>query len=370
MKSLFRQTLSLLPDPVCRKIDITSLSLQDTLQNWHMPACYVRAPLPDGQREGTILYFGERPQYKSWTHKFFGQPLEPVPLGQFTLSQILKGEPLALKADITLCPLNPWTSFLFEYKGWHHIPLVINCHIDLSKPVESLHTSKGVKEDLRVARRLGYHFHPLKEDKSAHEFFHQMLIPTAKFRHEERAFLSKWEDIKHILQNGILIAAYLEDQWVGGILLAHEEAETIRLANIGWKDGDDQWRRKGLVAALFNQSFIWARENSYKQVNLGASHPFANDGPLNFKLKWGATLTPPGIHYTKGKLQGARAIIGAKLDLTSPAVQSFLESNPLLEYKKKNLQVLGWNADIPPLFRRQLELGIEWVNLANTPIID
>lgn len=329
-----------------------------------MPAYLVRSALPEGKGEGTILYIGDRRQYKTWTHKLFGHAVEPVLLGQFSLFQILGRRTPALNAGITLCPLNPWTMPLFAQRGWHVTPLFVNCLVDLRKPVNELITSKGAKDDLRVARRLGYRFDLLRSDKGIHEFFHQMLIPTAKLRHEERAFLSQWEAIKRTYQNGVLIAAYLEDQWVGAILLAREGTETVRLANMGWRDGDDQWRKKGLVAELFNQSFNWAQRNGFKWVNLGSSDPFANDGPLNFKLKWGATLMAPELTVANGQVEGAHSFIGVKLDLGSLAAQSFLTSTPLLECAEGKLKAIGWNAEIPPLFRRQLDLGCEWINLA------
>lgn len=329
-----------------------------------MPVYRVRAPLAEGTGEGTVLYVGERPQYRSWTHKLFNRPVEPLLLGRFSLLQLLQGRTPALAADFTLCPLNPWTRPLFTRNQWSVVPLFVNCHVDLRVPPTELFSSKGAKEDLRVVRRLGYRFDLLKGEDALHKFFHQMLIPTAKLRHEDRAFLSQWETIKRVSSNGALIGAYLEDQWVGAILLEREGADVVRLANMGWRDGEDIWRKKCIVAAMFNQSFAWAREAGFKWVNLGSSNPFANDGPLNFKLKWGATLAAPEVSVRNGRVEGAHSFIGLKFDLKSAAAQAFFASTPLLEYADGKLRAIGWNAEIPPLFRRQLDLGCDWVNLA------
>jgi hypothetical protein len=335
-----------------------------------MPVYQVRAPFAEGRGEGTVLYVGERPQYKSWTHKLFSRRIEPLLLGRFSLLQILRGQTPALAADLTLCPLNPWTRTLFARNGWSVMPLFVNCHVDLSVPQNALFSSKGAKEDLRVVRRLGYRFDLLEGEDALHEFFHHMLIPTAKLRHEDRAFLSQWETIRRISGNGALIGAYLEDQWVGAILLEREGTEAVRLANMGWRNGEDIWRKKCIVAAMFNQSFLWAREAGFKWVNLGSSNPFANDGPLNFKLKWGASLSAPIVSVHDGRVEGANSFIGIKFDLKSAAVQSFLSSTPLLEYADGKLRAIGWNAEIPPLFRRQLDLGCDWVNLAGTDYME
>lgn len=367
LKPLLRQLYTILPTGLRYRIDITTISLRDTLSNWCMPAYRVHAVLPSNEGEGTIIYFGDKPQYASWTHKLFGRDIKPVSLGRFSLYQILSGKNQALTADISLCPLNPLTLPLFRHYQWHQTPLFINCHVNLDKPLKALFNTKGANEDLRVARRTGYSFSILKKDDHAiHEFFYKMMLPTIKNRHEQRAFLSEWENIKRIYQHGFLAAAYSKNEWIGAILISIETSDCIRLANMGWRNGDEQWLKNGIVAALINYSFNWAINNGYTQVNMGSSNPFANDGPLNFKLKWGATLSVPELSYTGGNLEGIRSFIGIKLNLSSPATQLFLASTPLFEYTKDKINVIGWNAEIPPLFRRQLELGVEWINLADT----
>ena len=365
-KHLLRRLHAKLPDTVRYEIDIASISLQDTLHNWHMPAYYVRSSLPDSNGEGTVLYFGDRPQYKSWTHTLFGHTIQPVSLGQFSLFQILGGRHPELTADIMLCPLNPWTMPLFAQRNWHIMPSYVDCHVDLRKPINELITSKDAKGDLRVARRFDYRFENVENDQALHEFFYKMLLPTVKSRYKERAFLPKFENIQHIYQNGVLIAAYLDDEWVGAHLLDIEGTDSIRSANLGWRNGADEWRKKGLIASLYNQTFIWAQENGFIKLNMGSSQPFVNDGPLNFKLKWGATMMPLEVRFVEGQVEGARSFIGAKFDLKSLAAQYFLTTTPLLDCIDGKLRAISWNAEIPPQFRRHISLGCEWVNLANT----
>ena len=365
LKSIFRQIHSIIPNSLRNPLNITVNSIQDTLLNWRMPAYRVCAPLPSGLGEGTVIYVGNKPQYVSWTHKLFGHAIEPTLLNSLSHYEILRGKHQNLSADITLCPLNALTLPIYSRLGWHVIPLYVNCYVDLNKPITEIVTSRGAKDDLRIARRLGYQFTLLeKSNEAIHEFFHQMLIPTVKKRHEDRAFFSKWKNIEHTYQNGFLIGAYLENQWIGGILLAPEDMDTIRIANIGWRNGEATWLKKGVATALYNQSFIWAQENNFKYVNLGSSNPFANDGPLNFKLKLGANLVVPNFEIEHQQIHSMNHFMGVKINIASPVTQFLLASTPLIEYKEKRLRVIGWNANIPPLFRRQIDLGIEWINLA------
>tara|TARA_R110002073_G_scaffold293755_1_gene459382 strand:- start:1902 stop:2690 length:789 start_codon:yes stop_codon:yes gene_type:complete len=251
-------------------------------------------------------------------------------------------------------------------REWRILPLFVDCLVDLHKPIHELITSKGANHPMRVARRHDYHFENAESDKILHEFFHQMLIPTIQNRHEKRAFLSSWENVQRMYQNGTLITAHLDDKWIGAILLIQENKKRIRIANLGWRNGDDEWLKKGIVSALYNRSLTWAQENGFMEFNLGGSNPFVKDGPLNFKLKWGATMVPPELKFVDGQIEGARSFIGAKFDWRSQTTQSFLTSNPLLECAMGRLRAISWNTEIPPQFRRQVESGCEWVNLAES----
>lgn len=362
MRTILRQLHASLPGSIRYPLDVATASIQDTLQNWRLPAYRVQAAQPDTGNEATMLLLGNKPQYASWIHKLFGCAVNPVQMGKFSHYEILRGNHESLSADIALCPLNTLTLPIYSRLGWRIVPLYINCHIDLNKPIAEIMTSKGAKDDLRIAYRSGYQYTLMKDEQSIHDFFHQMLIPTIRERHEDRAFLSEWENIQRTFHKGFLIGAYLEKRWIGAVLLAVENASTIRIANIGWENGDATWLKKGIATALYNQSFIFAQEKNFKYVNLGSNNPFANDGPLNYKLKLGANITPiAGLEAAQ--LQSSSHFMGVKINLNAPAAQHFLSSTPLLEYKKNKLSVIGWNADIPPLFRRQVEAGIKWINL-------
>lgn len=364
-KSLFRQLHNALPDKIRYPIDVATTSILDTLQNRYIPAYYVRARLTDGQSEGKVLYLGNLSQYKSWIHVYFGQSVEPVSIGNLSLFQFLRKNESAPRADVTLCPINPFTKYLLN-PGWHIIPLFVDCIIDLRKPIHELITSKGANHPMRTARRFDYRFEIIKNDNALYEYFHHMLIPSIQNRHEQRAFLSSWENIQHLYQNGTLITAHLNNEWVGAILLVPEYKNRIRIANLGWRNGDIMWLKNGIVPALYHQSILWAQKKEFTEFNLGGSNPFVNDGPLNFKLKWGATMEAPSLSYQNGRIEGIRSFIGVKFNLESPAAQSLLASVPLLEYAEGKLRAICWNAEIPPSFRRQLDLGCEWINLAPT----
>lgn len=370
LKSLFRQLHAALPDNVRYPIDVASISIQDTLRNWHMPAYRVQAPLPEGQGEGTVLYLGNRPQYKSWTNKLFGRSIEPSFIGKFSLAQVLRRNNPALCADLTLCPINPWTLSLFTLTGWHIIPLYVLSKIDLAKPLDTLTSNSDAKNELRKLRKLNYYFRELRDEEAFKEFYHEMLKPTVMQRHSENPFLSSFESLKQLYNiKGFLLAAYLDSEWVGANLV-YSDKDTLVCANVGWREASDVFMKKRIVSALQHELIKRAAEQGFHTLDLGSSNPFANDGPLNYKLKWGADIKLPELLYAHKQIQGSRAFIAARFNLASGSAQSMLHNTPLFERHKNSLRVIGWNSIIPPALQRQIDSGIEWINLANTSIID
>ncbi len=343
---------------------MATVGLQDTLGHWTLPISRVQAKLGEGGEEASIVYLGERHQYLSWTHKFFGQAIEAEDLGTISMFNALQGAGPLASANMVLCPLNPLTKPLFTRRGWRVVPLFVDCAIDLRKSIADLTQVKGAQEDLRVARRMGYTFEHLTNPEALREFYDAMVLPMLKNRHEERAFMSRFETLERLYKTGFLVSVSADGEWIASILATTEGNDTLRLANMGWRDGDKKWPKNGIVGAMLEHSYTWAQNNGYRWINLGASNPFANDGPLNFKLKWGAALRAPMVGYQNGNFGGALSSIGVKLDLQSPATQQMLQSTPLLELLDGRLRAIGWNAKVPPLFRRQVEQGLEWINLA------
>ena len=364
LRPLLRCLHAALPDNIRRQVDIATISLQDTIQNWRISAYRVRASLPEGSGEGTVLYFGDLPQYRSWTHKLFGRAIEPTPIGRFSLLQILRGRIQALAADIILCPLNPWTIPLFARSGWNIVPRHVICTVDLTKPIKALTSSGDAKNELKVIRKLGYQFRELRDVHAFEEFYNEMLVPTITRRHRERAFLSSMDHLRQIFSKGYLLAAYLDSQWVAANLVVPSEHGVIVAANVGWRGGSDELMKKRVVGALKHELIIRGQDQGFKTLDLGSSNPFANDGSLNYKIKWNVNIWPPEIEYIGGYIQGTRSFIAVKFNLTSESAQLMLHRTPIFERYKGHLRVIGWDSTIPSTFRRQIDNGISWVNLA------
>lgn len=339
-------------------------SVSNTRAQWRQSAFRIRGRLLAGDERGTLIHCGELPQYKTWVANLFAESDPPERIGSFSLADIARQRGVLADADAILCPINPLSRMLFPIQSWFIVPKYVECLIDLGLPLEQLVRRHGAKDDLRIIRKKNYRFEIRHDDASFDEFYHDMLVPTASKRHEDRAHISSLEHLRNIFRSGYLLAAYLDDEWVGANLIVPRPGGVVNWANVGWRGGNEQLMKDRVVPALLHEMIVRAQADGFQTLNLGSCAPFVNDGPLNFKLKWGAHLAPPQILYENNQLQGANAYIAAHYRLTATAGRSMLKHAPILDHHGDLLRAIGWQSTLRPDFRHQVEQGLAWIDVA------
>lgn len=345
--------------------DVAIGGASDTYTNWRMPAYRVRGRLHGAGCEGTLIYFGQLPQYKSWIANFFSDSMAVEPIGSYSLMEIAKRKGELSDCDALLCPSNPVSQFLFTEPGWFVIPKYVKCLVDLRKPVEQLVCRHAAKDDLRIARKKNYRFEVLHEDAAFDEFYHEMFVPTTRIRHEDRANISSLETLKSVFHKGYLLAAYQDGRWVAANLMVPQAGKVLNWANVGWQAGAEQLMKDRVVSALMFEMMVRGKNEGYDTLDLGSCNPFVNDGPLSYKLKWGAQMALPELGYEEDQLQGLNTCFSAHFNLKSEAARSMLKYSPVLDKYDGCLRAVGWDSQLRSDFKHQVEEGLPWVNLAN-----
>lgn len=364
LKHLIRQCITVLPPRARLLVEAAKVSVADTVFNWRLPSYLVQGQLAGGGGQGSVIYFGEPHQYLSWSDMLFVDADLPVPLGPIRLPDILRLKHGLSKYDLVLCPVNRMTEPVFSRWGWFSIPRHVDYVIDLQKPVEVLFRNSHIKKEIRRLRRFKYRFKDLHSELALEEFYHDMLLPTVKKRHKERAFISRFEDLKKKLENGYLLGAYKGPEWVAAELVVYQGNKTVRAANVGWRNGDERILKDHVNSALLVELIKRAKTAGFEYLNLGNSNPFVDDGPLNFKLKWGGELEIPSVKYEGRELQGVKGILAVYINLASESGRAVLHHNPLLAKHNGVIRAVGWNSPVRPAFKRLMKKGLPWIDLA------
>ncbi|SCY24723.1 hypothetical protein SAMN05216308_10652 [Nitrosospira sp. Nsp13] len=364
IKPILKTALAVLPDKLRRKVEIMGASLSNTLENWWLPGYRVEGELGGDGGRATLLYFGDLPQYNQWSHHFFTERTDASYVGKFRWIDAVRRKSNIPDYDLALFPVNPLTEPISVKMGWHIIPLYVSCVLDLTDTTENLIRSQTFKQQVKAIRAKNYQIRELSADSDLEDFYHEMLLPTIKERHGEVAFTSGLESLKSLLQEGRFFGLYRDTEWIAGRIVCPEGLDELRLAVVGWKNGDEKLLREGVVTAILVKTIDWARSAGFKRINLGSSIPFINDGPLNAKLRWKAKISMPQTQSVSEELQGVGGFVGADFKIASNAGRAILRKAPLLEKHGRTLRVIGWESNIKPEFRHQFDLGMEWVDLA------
>ena len=342
VKRAVRVGIRLLPTRARFHTDVVIGGVFNTYANWHLPAYRVCGRL-----------------------HFFSDSTTVEPIGSYSLAEIGKRKGELSNCDILVCPSNPVSRLLFTEPGWFIIPKYIKCLIDLCKPVEQLVCRHAAKDDLRIARKKNYRFEVLRQEAAFDQFYHEMFVPTTRIRHEDRANIPSLETLKKAFKNGYLLAAYQEDEWVAANLMVPQTGNVLNWANVGWRWGAEQLMKDRVVSALMFEMMVRGKNEGYDTLDLGSCNPFVNDGPLGYKLKWGAEMSLPLLGYEENRLHGLNSYLSVHFNIKSESARFMLKNSPVMDKHDGYLRALGYDSQPRSDFKRQVENGLPWINLAN-----
>ena len=188
----------------------------------------------------------------------------------------------------------------------------INC----SAPSSSKNSS--LDSDIRRIRSNNLTCELSNEERDCHMFYHHMYVPYISKTHRNEAVLISYANMSSKFKKCDLLFIKKDGECIAGILLAYSK-RGARLWALGIKDGNRDYVHNGAIGALFYYSIEYLRGRGHRNVNLGASRPFLNDGILQFKNKW----TPKS--FKAGNW-------GFLIETSSenPAARNFLLSNPFV----------------------------------------
>ncbi len=368
LKRVLRACLDRLPPRTRLAADYTLAGLAGIAAHWRLPAYRIVGRRRADGEPCTLVHFGQEPQYRAWIANYLDAAGSAEYAGSYTLKRIWRSEDALADADLVLCPLPPLAERLFAANGWLTVPKYVRCVIDLGVPTPQLLARHAVKDDLRIVRKKDYRYAVLRDDAFFDEFYHRMLVPTVIARHEERAHVSSPDALRRVYRKGYLLAAFLGTDWVAACLMVPRAGNTLDWANVGWRDGSEALMKERVVSALLEEMIRRAKDDGYACLDLGSCSPFVDDGPLNYKLKWGAHIELPSLAYEDGRLQGVNAHFAVRFRPGERAGNALLAHSPVFAKRRGELIAVGWNSPLRADFRHQLDAGLPWIDLAATQL--
>jgi hypothetical protein len=147
--------------------------------------------------------------------------------------------------------------------------------------------SHSVKSDVRKIRKRAFSPVISHESDDLETFYETMYVPYITQRYGPLAKVRPFDRLKRRFdKRGGLLFVEWKGQHIAGALY-NIDGDTFSFLFIGVKDGDFGYVQMGAIAALYYFRISLAGELGCKQIYLGGSRSFLDDGVFQYKRKWG-----------------------------------------------------------------------------------
>ena len=160
-------------------------------------------------------------------------------------------------------------------------------------------------------------------------FYHEMYIPYARQRFRELIAVDTYDRLRGVFEHGFGMILRLGGREAGGALL-FPRGDDLWFHRMGTVDGDQTLNKEGFSTALYYEMILLAHERGYKGMDFGHCRPFASDGVLRYKLKWGMRV----VDEDDSVADFALAAPGP-----TEAGRQFFKQNPFYEFTKEGIRL-------------------------------
>lgn len=199
------------------------------------------------------------------------------------------------------------------------VPSWIHGELDISSDDHRIANTRSLRSDINKIKNSKLSFEVTNDAKDCYDFYYDMHLPLVTRIYRGGAVVMDYEVIKQEMRRCDLVFIRREEERIGGALIRYPKKDKAELWFLGIKNGDPEYIKYGVTAALYYFSILYLREKGVRRIEFGMSRSFLKDGVLQYKRKWGQTLG--GI--------SAHGFVVRPLSM-SPAVKGFFCNNPFI----------------------------------------
>jgi SAM-dependent methyltransferase len=204
---------------------------------------------------------------------------------------------LARDADVLVAATTPALAPRLRRAGFHIVPGMVRFG---GEPVALLeHIARRprmLQADLQRLRHTAYRAEVWKYSLARSRlFYHRYLAPHVAARFGTHAELGSFAFIDRLFAAGAAVAVIrpgAREPDAIGLVVAR--AATLWCVVLGTRDADRAILRAGGLAAVYRAQIELAHERGARLVDFGRCLPWAADGVVQYKMKWGIQPIPDG----------------------------------------------------------------------------
>jgi len=298
------------------------------MKEWlrHMARIYMPVHLCESDKM-KIIYAGYSPIKKSYYARLLlNSNFQFTYLGRYWFSGI-PNLISSLNLDMIISEISRVTFTHFQNCNGYILPVWTTTRIDIDRPIGEICNSNSTDYPnvKRRIRKYDLTYDILTDNKSFNDFNDKFYLPYITKRHGDEAFI---EDLKPIWKSsrGGFLMAIRENGNIVGMSLLVKSGDIIYLKRLGLLDGNDKYRRHGVIGAFYYFGIIEGHKMGCKSLDLGGTRPFLTDGLTKYKLGLGAEFV--------SNLSPSKEYLWYGVNEKSSAAKEFLSNNPFMHLNR------------------------------------
>jgi len=194
--------------------------------------------------------------------------------------------------DMVIAEIGPTIYHHFQKMNGYIIPEWVSMRINIDRPLSEIcQTSVSDFSDVKRKIRKYNLTYEIITDKISTDYFNERFyLPYITKRHGAEAWI---EDLSTIWKSSPtpLLLGIKENGVIVGASIIRKSEDSIYLLRLGLLDGNEEYRRRGVIGAIYYFSLIEGKNMGCRYLNVGGTRPFLTDGLTKFKIGLGAEFT-------------------------------------------------------------------------------
>jgi hypothetical protein len=215
----------------------------------------------------------------------------------------------------------------FQKCNGYILPEWTTMRINIDRPMSEI-CKRSVSDFSDVTRRIRKHnltYEILTDKKSFNYFNEKMYLPYMTKRHGEEALIDDLNTIWKSSPAPVLIAI-MEHGVIVGASLIRKSGESLYFKRMGLLDGNNDYRRHGVIGALYYFGIVEGQRMGCRYFDLGGTRPFLTDGLTKYKMGLGAEFVP--------ELSSRKEYLWLGVNEHSIVAKEFISNNPFMHLNK------------------------------------
>lgn len=291
------------------------------LLGWRVPVALLRGPARGSGREVVLLHAG--PASVFIKERFFAQ--EPVVercvrVPVWRLQRLL--DEWRSTADLVAVGIDRVSARLFLRPHDFEVPMWLS---SLSQVPEDLQVftrnHKSAQADIRRVRIKNFECHLSRAAEDLDCFYDRFYVPFIPARHGEKvALVPRWR-MRLMFRMGMLYWITQAGERLSGCLVIVKGGQ-FRLVVNGMLDGRLELLQHGALSAIYVHSILEARKLGCKEIDMGGSKPWLQDGVFRYKNKWASEL-----RLLDGAVSSNRSVLLSWNRMAGPVAEFFTHTS-------------------------------------------